>query len=63
MHKLKKYLRLERSIWLLAAALAMVLFSGGLVAAFVTVLLWRLGASFLDVGYVASLYDASLALS
>ena len=63
MYKLKKFLRLERSVWLLAAALGMVLFSGGLVAAFVTVLLWKLGASFLDVGYVASLYDASLALS
>jgi MFS family permease len=63
MYKLRKYLRLERSVWLLAAALGMALFSGGLVAAFVMVLLWKLGASFLDVGYVASLYDASLALS
>jgi MFS family permease len=63
MYKLKKYLRLERPVWLLAAALGTALFSGGLVAAFVTVLLWKLGASFLDIGYVASLYNVSLAIS
>jgi MFS family permease len=63
MYKLKKYLQLERSIWLLAAALGMALFSGGLVAAFVMVLLWNLGASFLNIGYVASLYNVSLAVS
>ena len=60
---LKKYRRLERPIWFLAVALGMTQFSGGLVAAFVMVLLSRFGASFLDIGYVAALYNVSLALA
>jgi len=63
MSKLRMYLRLERPIWLLAIASGMTLFSGGLVAAFVMILLRRLGASFLTIGYVASLYNVSLALA
>ncbi|MBE0512954.1 MFS transporter [Candidatus Bathyarchaeota archaeon] len=63
MGKLRTYLGLERPMWLLAIASGTTLFSGGLVAAFITVLLWRLGASFLNIGYVASLYNVSLALA
>jgi MFS family permease len=63
MSKLRTYLHLERSIWLLAVASGMTLFSGGLVEAFVMILLRRLGASFLTIGYVASLYNVSLALA
>jgi DHA1 family multidrug resistance protein-like MFS transporter len=63
MSRLRTYLRLERPIWLLAVASGMTLFSGGLIAAFVMILLRRLGASFLTIGYVASLYNVSLALA
>ena len=60
---LRKYLKLEISIWLLAIALGIMYFAGGLVTAFVMILLWKLGASFLNVGYVAALYNIALALS
>jgi DHA1 family multidrug resistance protein-like MFS transporter len=60
---LTRYLRLETSIWLLAFALGISYFAGGLVSAFVMILLWKLGASFLNVGYVAALYNIALAVS
>jgi len=59
---LTKYLRLETSIWLLALALGVNYFAGGLVSAFVMILLWKLGASFFNVGYVAALYNIALAM-
>jgi len=60
---LTKYLGLETSIWLLALALGVNYFAGGLVSAFIMILLWKLGASFFNVGYAAALYNIALAMS
>lgn len=56
-------LKVESDVWIVALAIALLYFAGGLVVAFVMVWLYKLGASFLDVGVVGALYDFALALS
>lgn len=63
MSNVRAYLKLEASTWILAIALAVKSFAGGLIAAFVMVLLWKLGASFLNVGCVAAFYNFALAFT
>jgi len=58
----KSYFRLGADVWYLALAMSMLTFAGGLVSAFVSVLLRSLGASFLVIGVVASGYNLALAV-
>jgi MFS family permease len=56
-------LRPENSLATVAIAIALLYFAGGMVIAFVTLWLYKLGASFVDVGIVGAFYDFALALS
>jgi len=59
--KFRSYFRLGADVWYLALAMSMLTFASGLVSAFVSVLLWSLGASFLAIGVIASAYNLALA--
>ena len=61
--KKSQLLTLESDVWILALAAALLYFAGGLVVAFVMVWLYKLGASFIQVGLVSAFYDLALALS
>ncbi len=56
-------LRIESDVWVVSLAVALLYFAGGLVVAFVMVWLYKLGASFIEIGVVGAFYDLALALS
>lgn len=58
-----RLLSLESDVWIVGLAVALLHFAGGLVVAFVMVWLYKLGASFLDIGFVGAFYNLALALS
>jgi len=57
----RSYFQLEADIWYLALSMSLLTFAGGLISAFVSILLRDLGASFLTIGIVASAYNLALA--
>ena len=58
-----QFFRIESNIRIVAAAVALLYLAGGLVIAFVMVWLYKLGASFLQVGLVGASYNFALAIS
>jgi len=56
-------LRIKREVWILSLALLLLEIGWGAITPFVMILLRSLGASFLAVGFVASIYNLILALS
>jgi len=58
-----QFLRIDSKIRIVAAAVGLLYLAGGLVIAFVMVWLYKLGASFLQVGLVGASYNFALAIS
>ena len=58
-----QFFRIESKIRIVAAAVGLLYLAGGLVIAFVMVWLYKLGASFLQVGLVGASYNFALAIS
>jgi len=58
-----RFFRIESNIRVVAGAVGLLYLAGGLVIAFVMVWLYKLGASFLQVGLVGASYNFALAIS